>query len=141
MMLRCRTFASAVISATVFSLLSTISSTFENQQLRQQPPMLPHDPRLPHHEFEPKLISMCVNLGAKVGLRAGVTCLKIVFKWLNVDEKLPAKIGNPLVEFVRQSEEKPAEGQRLPMSTEIPESSCGLFRQLERRADAQWQSL
>ena len=42
-------------------------------------------------------------------------------------------VADRLVEFVRQSEEKLAEGQRLPMSTEILESSFGLFKQLERQ--------
>ena len=36
-----------------------------------------------------------------------------------------------LLRFVRQSEAKLAEGQRLPMSTEILESSFGLLKQLE----------
>ena len=36
-----------------------------------------------------------------------------------------------LLKFVRQSESKLAEGQRLPMSTEILEASFGLFKQLE----------
>lgn len=61
----------------------------ENQKLLQQPPVLPHDPRLPHHEFGPKMISMCVNLAAKVGLRASITSLEIVRDWLNIDVKLP----------------------------------------------------
>ena len=38
-----------------------------------------------------------------------------------------------LLRFVRQSESKLAAGQRLPMSTEILESSFGLFKQLERQ--------
>lgn len=61
----------------------------ENQRLQQQPPVLPHDPRLPHHEFGPKMISMCVNLAAKVGLRASITSLEIVFEWLSITGKLP----------------------------------------------------
>ncbi len=61
----------------------------EKQQLQRQPPVLPHDPILPHHEFGPKMIAMCVNLGAKVGLRASVNCLEIVFDWLGADAKLP----------------------------------------------------
>ena len=69
--------------------LQVVQLNVENQRLRQQPPVLSYDPRLPHHEFGPKLISMCVNLGAKIGLRASVTCLEIVFNWLSVDEKLP----------------------------------------------------
>lgn len=38
-----------------------------------------------------------------------------------------------LLRFVRQSEAQLAEGQRLPLSTEILESSFGLFKQLERQ--------
>jgi hypothetical protein len=61
----------------------------EIQRLQHQAPVLPHDPILPHHEFGPKMIAMCVNLGAKIGLRASVTCLEIVFDWLGADAKLP----------------------------------------------------
>lgn len=42
-------------------------------------------------------------------------------------------VADRLLDFVRQSEEKLAEGQRLPLSTEILESSFGLFKQLERQ--------
>ena len=42
-------------------------------------------------------------------------------------------VADRLVNFVRQSEEKLAEGQRLPLSTEILESTFGLFKQLERQ--------
>jgi hypothetical protein len=38
-----------------------------------------------------------------------------------------------LLRFVRQSESQLAKGQRLPLSTEILESSFGLFKQLERQ--------
>ncbi len=43
-------------------------------------------------------------------------------------------VGEQLTNIcTRQSEEKLAEGQRLPLSTEILESSFGLFKQLERQ--------
>ena len=42
-------------------------------------------------------------------------------------------VPEQLRDFVRQSETKLAEGQRLPLSTEILESSFGLFKQLERQ--------
>ena len=42
-------------------------------------------------------------------------------------------VADRLVDFVRQSEEKLSEGQRLPLSTEILESTFGLFKQLERQ--------
>lgn len=32
---------------------------------------------------------MCVNLGEKVGWRASITSLEIVFDWLNINVKLP----------------------------------------------------
>ena len=48
---------------------------------------LPHDPPLRHHEFGPKMISVCVNLARTIGLRPTVTCLEIVFDWLGVNER------------------------------------------------------
>ena len=61
----------------------------ENDGLRRQPPVLPHDPVLPNHEFGPKMISVCVNLAMKVGLRASITCLEIVKDWLGISVRLP----------------------------------------------------
>ena len=61
----------------------------ENDGLRRQPPVLPHDPVLPKHEFGPKMISVCVNLAMKVGLRASITCLKTVMDWLGASVRLP----------------------------------------------------
>ena len=42
-------------------------------------------------------------------------------------------VFNRLVEYVRLSEENLSDSQRLPLSTEILESSFGLFKQLERQ--------
>jgi hypothetical protein len=42
-------------------------------------------------------------------------------------------VADRLAAFVRQSEAKLAANQRLPLSTEILESSFGLFKQLERQ--------
>lgn len=42
-------------------------------------------------------------------------------------------VANRLIDFVRQSEQKLVSGQRLPLSTEILESSFGLFKQRERQ--------
>ena len=61
----------------------------ENKRLRQQPPTLPDDPPLPGHGFGARMISLCVNLAQKIGLRPTVACLKVVFDWLVVTEKLP----------------------------------------------------
>lgn len=62
----------------------------ENQRLRQQPLLLPDDPPLPHHEFGPKMISLCVNLTRRIGLRPTPDVLKMILAWLGVDAKLPA---------------------------------------------------
>ncbi len=61
----------------------------ENRRQREEPTKLPHDPPLPHHEFGPKMICLCVNLARTIGLRPTVTCLQIVFDWLGVNERLP----------------------------------------------------
>ena len=61
----------------------------ENDQLRQQPPVLPDDPPLPHHEFGPQMMAVCVNLARAVGLRRSTRCLEIVFDWLGVTQKIP----------------------------------------------------
>lgn len=62
----------------------------EKQQLRKQPPTLPDDPNLPHHNFGPKMISLCVNLARRIGLRATPDVLEMVFEWLGTKAKLPA---------------------------------------------------
>ena len=48
-------------------------------------------------------------------------------------DETSSKVADRLLDFIRQSESKLEEGQRLPMSTEILESSFGLFKQLERQ--------
>jgi len=42
-------------------------------------------------------------------------------------------LAQRLIDFVAESEQPLAEGERLPMSTEILESSFGLYKQLERQ--------
>jgi len=61
----------------------------ENARLRTQPPVLPHDPPLPHHHFGPKMIALCVNLACRIGLRATPDVLHMVLQWLQVDGKVP----------------------------------------------------
>lgn len=61
----------------------------ENEQLRKQPPLLPEDPPLPHHEFGPEMISLCVNLARRIGLRSVPDVLKMVLDWLGAQAKLP----------------------------------------------------
>jgi hypothetical protein len=43
------------------------------------------------------------------------------------------ELAKRLIDFVRDGEEQLREGERLPMSTEILESSFGLYKQLERQ--------
>ena len=69
------------------SQLARIQS--ENRQLRQQPTRLPDDPPLPHHAFGPKLISLCVNLARRIGLRPVPDVLKMICDWLGAEAKLP----------------------------------------------------
>lgn len=47
--------------------------------------------------------------------------------------KLCRKVAARLICFVRQAESQLSKGQRLPLSTEILESSFGLFKRLERQ--------
>ena len=61
----------------------------ESRQLCAQPCVLPHDPPLPGHQFGPKMISVCVNLACRVGLRAAAGCLELVLDWLGVTTRLP----------------------------------------------------
>jgi hypothetical protein len=62
----------------------------ENQRLRQQPVTLPSDPPLPKHGYGPKMISLCVNMARRIGLRAVPDVLAMFLKWLDVEAKLPA---------------------------------------------------
>lgn len=61
----------------------------ENEQLRKQPPILPEDPPLPRHEYGAQMISLCVNLARRIGLRSVPEVLKMVLDWLGVHAKLP----------------------------------------------------
>jgi hypothetical protein len=62
----------------------------ELRELRQQPVRLPHDPKLAHHSFGPKMISMCCNLAQAVGFRAAENAMKIFWEYLQLTEKRPA---------------------------------------------------
>lgn len=61
----------------------------EIQRLRSQPPVLPYDPPDLYHKYGPKMISLCVNLARRIGLRPAAACLKIVFDWLGIKARLP----------------------------------------------------
>lgn len=61
----------------------------ELQRLRDQPLQLPNDPSLPNHSYGPKMISVCIQLAKKIGLRASVKALTIVLDWLSISGKIP----------------------------------------------------
>lgn len=61
----------------------------ELTEIRQQPVCLPYDPKLPHHSFGPKLMSMCCNLALSVGFRGAERALNIFWQYLELDSKLP----------------------------------------------------
>lgn len=61
----------------------------ELERLREQPLVLPDDPRLPHHSYGPRMISVCIQLAKEIGLRASIQALKIVLNWLSIPAKIP----------------------------------------------------
>ena len=62
----------------------------ENEQLRRQPIRLPSDLPLTHHQYGPKMISLCLNLCKEIGFRPSETAIKIIFEWLRIDAKVPS---------------------------------------------------
>jgi hypothetical protein len=58
-------------------------------QLKSRPVKLPSDPPLPHHGYGARLISLCVNLAQKIGLRSTPVILEIFWDWLGVEAKVP----------------------------------------------------
>ena len=59
------------------------------QQLQKRPLVWPSDPRLPCHQYGPKMISLCIRLARRIGLRATPCCLTILFEHLGVRESIP----------------------------------------------------
>lgn len=76
--------AAAEANEKVEQLQEKINRTSEQTSVR-----LPDDPPLPYHQYGPRLISLCVNLARKIGLRPCLRALKIVFQWLGVKVCLP----------------------------------------------------
>lgn len=58
-------------------------------QLESRAVQLPSDPHLPRHSYGARLISLCVNLAQKIGLRSTPVVLKIFWDWLGVEAKVP----------------------------------------------------
>lgn len=50
---------------------------------------LPDDPPIASHGFGARMISLCVNVARKVGLRAAEGVLQIVFEWFGCDQRVP----------------------------------------------------
>jgi hypothetical protein len=61
----------------------------ELKRLREQPLELPSDPPLPNHTYGPRMISVCLQLAKKLGLRASTEALGIVLDWLSISAKIP----------------------------------------------------
>lgn len=61
----------------------------ELERLRDRPLVLPNDPPLPHHRYGPRMISVCVQLAKKIGLRASTQAIKIVLDWLSIQAEIP----------------------------------------------------
>jgi len=59
------------------------------QQLRAQPLALPNDPPLPNHSYGPRMISVCIQLAKKIGLRASTMALEILLNWLSIPARIP----------------------------------------------------
>jgi hypothetical protein len=61
----------------------------ELADIRAQPIQLPDDPKLPHHSFGAKMISMCCNLSVAIGFRPAEKALEIFWEYLQLDTKRP----------------------------------------------------
>ena len=61
----------------------------ELAELRSQSVRLPYDPKLPHHSFGARMISMCCNLARSVGFRGAERALNIFWQFLGLETKLP----------------------------------------------------
>jgi hypothetical protein len=79
------------------------------------------------------VVSAAVTFVNEQGLfRGAADQLAEIFRSLEMCES-SRTVADRLLKFLRDHELKLAEGQRLPMSTEILESCFGLFKQLERQ--------
>lgn len=65
------------------------------QKLSQQPNAsrveLPPDQPKPGQQFGPRMIELSINLAREIGMRSTVRVMKIVFDWLKLKIRLPAK--------------------------------------------------
>ena len=56
---------------------------------RVESPRLPDDPPLAAHRYGPKMMSLCVNVARRIGLRATEAVLRIVFEWIGIPAAVP----------------------------------------------------
>lgn len=59
------------------------------EQSRVESPRLPDDPPLDSHGYGLKMMSLCVNVARRVGLRATEAVLRIIFEWLGIAVSVP----------------------------------------------------
>lgn len=62
----------------------------ENRRLKNLPVVLPDDPPLANHSYGPRMISLCIQLAKRVGFRASVDVVEILFDWLGIETKIPS---------------------------------------------------
>jgi hypothetical protein len=75
---------------TIRSLRNRVEQLEADQRTRaEQPLRLPDDPPLGTHGYGARIISLCVNLAQKIGLRATETTLQIFFAWLGIPQNVP----------------------------------------------------
>ena len=61
----------------------------DRRVLDKSPVRLPEDPPMSTHGYGARLVSLCVNVAQKVGLRGTQAVLQIVFEWLGLEQKVP----------------------------------------------------
>lgn len=71
------------------SRIRDLEETLTAAESDQAPVRLPDDPPLYRHQYGRRMISLSVNLAAKIGLRAAERVLKIIFDWLGVPCDIP----------------------------------------------------
>lgn len=62
-----------------------------SQQAKVMRIQLPPDRPQPGQQFGPRMIELCINLARQIGMRPAVRVLKIVFRWLKLEPRLPSK--------------------------------------------------
>jgi hypothetical protein len=66
-----------------------LQETLTSAKADQTNVRLPDDPPLYQHQYGKRMISLSVNLAARIGLRAAERVLRIVFDWLGVQCDIP----------------------------------------------------